>query len=339
LLYFDFIQDKNAFSCLSNPEVELLLKHWYKSKIELSKARDKWLENSPKCWTSIANFKQKIDRDALCKYSISGELLDSQVGSSTMFSLPEQYIGKLALNEFVFETINFDKLMEIRIKNDSFNIVECAIEYLRSNIDNLRNHIINRTIVIDIYFDIVDLTGSDTLSKIASFSPSTISWSNICDYSNYSDFHEMCRKCSSRNNSTLHYLYSMNWPTITYGTTHIDYIDRKNISKMSFEDSLNSSYLLVSEIYNKFNYNKILLVPPIDDIRNLIDDSFFIQNYESWVKFFISKTNIHHPEEQTYYEKSIYNLFSHTNSTIYFVICYDLNLEMKNNNIQKHKIK
>ena len=64
--------------------------------MKLRTARDKWLENSPKCWTSIANFKQKQDRDALCKYSISGELLESHVGNITMFSLPDGYIGKIS---------------------------------------------------------------------------------------------------------------------------------------------------------------------------------------------------------------------------------------------------
>jgi hypothetical protein len=330
LIYFYFVKDKNAFSSLCNPKVQLLLKHWYKSEVKLSEARDKWLENSPKCWTSIANFKQKKDRDALCKYAISGELLESQIGNSTMFSLPNEYIGKLALNEFVFEAINFDKLMEIRIKNVSFNIVECAIEYLRSSIYNLRNHIINRTIVIDIYFDIVDLTKKATLSKIASFNPSTISWSNICDYSNYSDFHEMCRKCSSSlNNRTIHYLYSMNWPSITYGSTHIDYINQKNVSQVFFEESLNKTYLMISEIYEMLDYKKILLYPPIDDMRNLLDDEFFMQTYERWVKFFLSKSNIDNPKQQAFYDKSIYNLFSHTNSTIYIVICYDSNVEIK----------
>jgi hypothetical protein len=302
------------------------LKHWHKSEVKLSIARDKWLENSPKCWTLIANFKEKQDRDALCKYAISGELLESHVGNTTMFSLPDGYIGNISLNESCFESIYFDKLMEIRIKNDSLNIVECAIEYLRSSINNLQSHIINRTIIIDINFEMVDITKLETLSKIASFNPSTISWSNICDYTNYDDFHEMCRKCSSPKNlnSTLHYFYSMNWPTRTYGSSHIDYMYlNESIKEEVFQDAIKCSNLMVSKFYDLFGYKKLLLTEPIDDLRNLIDFSFYMQNYKSWVKHFISKSNIDQPKEQAFFDKSIYNVFSHTSSTIYFVICYD----------------
>ena len=218
--------------------------------------------------------------------------------------------------------------MIIRTKNDTLNIVESAIEYLRSGIDNLRNHVLNRTIIIDLNLEIVDSTKHDLLSKIASFNPATMCWSNICDYMNYSDFHEMCRKCSSSVNkeSTQHYFYSMNWPRITYGTTHIDFMNlNENIKEQIFQDALKKSNYAFSILFELFDCERLLLSQPVDDLRNLIDFPFCVLNYESWVKHFLSKSKLDQSklEEQTIDVNSFYNVFSHSNSTIYCVICYD----------------
>ena len=59
----------------------------------------------------VANFLEKGDRDALCKYDLTGELLPGEVGSVVMFSLPAGYSGNVALNESVFQAIDFNNLI------------------------------------------------------------------------------------------------------------------------------------------------------------------------------------------------------------------------------------
>ena len=93
--------------------------------MKLSKAREKWLEATAGCYRSeIGNFKQKIDRQALCAYFLTGELLLGEVGSVLMFSLPKDYSGAIALNESVFHVIDFEILMGKRLR--CANIVVAA---------------------------------------------------------------------------------------------------------------------------------------------------------------------------------------------------------------------
>jgi hypothetical protein len=52
--------------------------------------------------------------------------------------------------------------------------------------------------------------------EIARMQPFTMSWSNVCDYYSPSQFHEMAKACSGVED-TVHYGYSMNWPSRVKG--------------------------------------------------------------------------------------------------------------------------
>ena len=85
------------------PEVRSFLQHWQLKEVSLSESRAKWLE-APNIGhvVGVANFVDKRDRMALCHYVLTGELLQSDVGSVVMFSLPPGG-GAISMQESVLQ--------------------------------------------------------------------------------------------------------------------------------------------------------------------------------------------------------------------------------------------
>jgi hypothetical protein len=53
-----------------NEGVAKLLRHWQLRDVTLKQARQGWLKDSRTPWVTIANYKKKADRHALCAYSV-----------------------------------------------------------------------------------------------------------------------------------------------------------------------------------------------------------------------------------------------------------------------------
>jgi hypothetical protein len=65
--------------------------------------------------------------------------------------------------------------------------------------------------------------GAMTLvDEIALLKPQTMSWSNLMDIP-LSGFHALAR-CCSQFEDTIHYCYTLNWPTEVFGTCISDYV-------------------------------------------------------------------------------------------------------------------
>ena len=319
---FFISKDKKAFTALAHPEVQALLSHWLTSDVKLFTARQKWLEVTAGCYRNeIGNFKQKVDRQALCAYVLTGELLMGEVGSVLMFSLPKDYSGAIALNESVFHVIDFEILMRKRLQ--CANIVVAATEFLKTGIDKLKKNIFNKSIIIDLNLEIVDISRPKILAEIAALNPYTISWSNICDYCKPADFHDMARQCSGKD--TIHFGYSMNWPTRVFGVSMLDYAADKKEGRDFLEEFIKTSNMGISLMYNMLGCDNLLLSPPALDPRNLIDFSLYIAYKSCWIDYFFSPpiSGIKDINNQVYVEKSFYNLFARAQSTTYFVFNYD----------------
>ena len=160
-----------------------------------------------------------MDRQALCAYAITGELLLGEVGSVVMWSLPEDYLGKIASEENVFQTIDFNYLIEFR--KETSNIMEAAVFLLLASIDSLSKYIREKSVIIELNFKLVSLENKSVVKEISALNPGSISWSNVCDYFSPREFHSLARKCSGK--KTTHYAYSMNWPQRVHGTSYVDF--------------------------------------------------------------------------------------------------------------------
>ena len=306
---------------MSNLEVYGLLLHWQNNQVKLNLARQKWLDGAALAKTVMGNFLLKSDRQALGKYLITGELLKGEVGSLVMFSFPRGYLGHLNMNELIFQTIEFESLMESRLKCD--NIVDAAVNYLRSSIQKLTENILKKHIIVDINFESVNLSKTNVITKIASLNPSTISWNNVCDYYTAQDFHKMAKLCSGK--STVHFAFSLSWPRIVNGTCVYDYIGDaeafENLDTLIYDFYENQ----IPSWYEKMGCQKILRSPFVDNPVNIADYSLHAHFYLKWADYFFSKaiSGISNRVTQTKEVKSFHNFFTRVSSTIYFKFSYD----------------
>jgi hypothetical protein len=67
----------------------------------------------------------------------------------------------------------------------------------------------------------VDPANPALLAHIASLQPTSMSWSNVCDYYHPAEFHAMARTCSRDGTHTAH---MMNYVKSVKGACHMDYM-------------------------------------------------------------------------------------------------------------------
>jgi hypothetical protein len=86
--------------------------------------------------------------------------------------------------------------------------MQAAVAILRKQIESLQNRINSKQITIEIRMGYIE-PESYFLNEMHVLSPTSISWSNICDYFHPSEFGNMLRASSQP--YTRHTIYSMNW--------------------------------------------------------------------------------------------------------------------------------
>jgi tetratricopeptide (TPR) repeat protein len=203
-----------------HPDVAALLQHWRTHDVPLATARKRWLEPLDWKWCSLGDFKQEADRMALCAYVLTGQLLpDADVGSVTMFALPAGYAGVRALNESFFHCLDAHALWERR--EAAPDIVAAGVALLRDGIAAMQGCLTRGDVRIELRLAALE-PGSAAVRAVAAMQPYTMSWSNVCDYFSFADFHALARACSAAKD-TVHYAYSMNWPLRVKGASSLDF--------------------------------------------------------------------------------------------------------------------
>jgi hypothetical protein len=313
-----------------HPDVKALLLHWQSSgTVSLAAARSGWLEITTDLarWRLIGNFKDPNDRMALCTYSLTGQLLDADVGSVVMFTFPAGYQGTLATNDSVFNTISLTHLMAER--QTSTDVVQAAVEYLRKGIQKVSALIKNGSILVDVRLHAVEPSDKAVIASIAALDPYNISWNNVPDYIDPKAFHKMARACSGT--STVHHSYSMNWPTAVYGASVTDFLLPSKVNGLEdisflneIVDKIGSSMQTIHELYGA---SHLLLAPPIDDARNLVDFKLYMDYRHYWEKAFFSCAGMRDPSKQVLEgNPPEYNILSRTNSTVLYTFTYNSNV-------------
>ena len=295
--------------------------HWMRTDVPLTTARQRWLENCTQFCFIIGNFKKKKDRIELCKYSITGDVLEGEVGSLVMWSLPEDYPGKIASNETIFQTIHFESLMKERKATGS--IMTAAVKYLRDGIRKIKSYITERLVLVDIHYNLVSIENTDVIKQIAALDPYTISWSNCCDYCTPKDFHKMAKSCSGK--STIHFAHSINWPQRVFGTSFIDYKANTKEGGQFLDTLVEASSTAANMLHLMLGCKDILHSPPVADLRNLVECGLYVSYKQKWIDFFFSKSvsGIDDTERQLQTEKTYFNFFDRSHSTIYYTFNYD----------------
>jgi hypothetical protein len=119
-------------------------------------------------------------------------------------------------------------------------------------------------------------TVQDSINGIASMKPLTMSWSNVLDYINHRDFHNMARECT-RHSETMHFGYSMNWYADIFGTCLIDCFGSHNTESRSkiLEDSQN----FIRKVYTRRGWEDYFRFPlpqhPVNIVEPVVKDGNF----------------------------------------------------------------
>jgi len=242
----------------------------------------------------IADCLMRHDRLALCAYQLTGQLGDSDVGSLTMFALPQGV--EMTMEESFFHCIPFRELMVERLKyvpDDAgvpaaHNFVSAGVDVLERRVAELSRRVASGSYVVHPLHHAV---GSETADQIAQMRPWTMSWSNVSDYfPDPAAFHACASSCS-RDCGTTHHMYSMNWRFSVSGAFAMDYRSRKiRVGIKDVMEKTISSYYDGVDVsaYHKWSlgssgrFASMLVSPPRTNALNCCDSGLAKQLGPIW---------------------------------------------------------
>lgn len=266
--------------------VKELLKHWLDAEsIPLCEARSQMSKSTSTHISAIAHMLRRRDRLALAEYELTRDFCLHHApfcGNLLMLSCPDG-TPPMDLDETLFSALPFKDIMDVFVDNcrtgrAKKSIIDAAEKYAFTKIMILVKRAQMKQIALELICgDVKDLT-----STIASRRPWTMSWSNVLDYFDYADFHQMARSCSAHGD-TIHYGYSMNWSRDVFGTNILDH----EISTRS--DIIDGANKAVKMLYQINSWDAYLRLPPPCNPINTTGGGFLeMAHYKKWCHHFFS---------------------------------------------------
>ena len=193
-------------------DVAALLEAWRSADVSLEQSRATWLKETTRKWAEIGDYSRKEDRNALCAYMLTGQLLDgATVGSVCMFVTPPGFQAKRSLDESIFHCVPPQAIWEFR-SYGALNMVAAAAKYLRKGVTRIRNGVAAGQLTIELMVEHLSLDNRAALARVAALQPGTVSWSNVCDYTTFKEFHAVARArllCSRHHSLRLQHELAM----------------------------------------------------------------------------------------------------------------------------------
>lgn len=328
------ISFRKALSALLNakfkgsvsPEVLAVWRHWQAHTVSLKQARELWLNDMGKdtslANTYIGNWKQRADRLALCSYLLTGEVLHGDVGSVTMFALPEHMTR--ADQESFLSALPEKELWKSR--HNSEDIVHAGLAVLRLKIRNLKRTFSLGEVEVEVRHDSVEPENVETLKSIAAMKPWTISWNNVCDNLPPADFHTMARKCCE-SKATVQFGCSMKWAQSVKGASSLDFFGRQR----ALDNIIEMSHIAIEHGYTEHRLHDILLFPPNENIMKIADTALAHEMHSKWLEAFFSPAGLRSLEEQVAQpEISSFSVLKRTVGTLFMTWSYDTTCRLDN---------
>lgn len=307
-----------------------LLNHWANAfPFPLAKARA-FIANATKdSFSSIGHLLQKRDRIALAKYELSRDfgIKDrAAYGNKLMFDCPDG-TPPLENDETVFSALNWYEVMDL-VKSSSLStqtLVQAAEAYASAGIRKIASWAAEEQVVVELKCSPVQ----DVVEFISSRKPWTMSWSNICDYVDYSDFHQMARRCSAHGD-TIHFGYSMNWVQIVFGVFIFDFAGPDCVEIRShIIDAANKA---VQESYTLLGWDQHLRSPPpTNPINTTSHHCLEYLHFRKWCDYFFGIARRDGPCQVGNVEHAFSSPLSTTGaSTVAFSWTYDADIHFNN---------
>ena len=279
---------------VSHPKVASYLNHWLSAEpVSFKEARRLWLNNTVqqniKLFHGISSCKRRKDRLAITNYFLTGEVFgDSNfeatslnaVGSLPFWRCPG---GSPPLEEdTMFNTFLLEDLMSSLLEDKGRNFVQAFEAHALLKLDNIRSRLLNKKLTIEVYVGVVmPLTSKDGHGLVhfvaERVKPRTIGWSNVIDYMELGDLHDLGRAMSP-NGNVMHYGYSMNWCTEVFGANILDYqmINNYKTANVLLDLALGENYggnngsatNLLSQYGALIGANEVFLYPDYDTPMN-----------------------------------------------------------------------
>lgn len=207
------------------------------------------------------------------------------VGSLAMWIVPEgspPFEGENVFNHVTLETL----LKELDESNGTNTIVDLFMMLKRKQLEKTHMLLQKGRIIITLKCGNVESVsnpdGLALLNEVAALKPQSMSWSNLMDYFPKSVFHDICCFCSEP--GTIHYGYTMNWPTQVYGSCISDFVgkNQKEVNRI-LEGSIGPKASRDARISG---LDRFFTVPLHENPLNLC--SYFLMNEvkQKWVDFF-----------------------------------------------------
>lgn len=320
------ISSKRNYHC----DVLELLNHWANaSSFPLAKARACIANATKDSFSSIGHMLQKRDRIALAKYELSRDfgIKDKAIyGNKLMFDCPDG-TPPLENDETVFSSLNWYDVMDL-VKSGSLStetVVQAAEAYASAGIWKIASWAVKGQVVVELKCAPVQ----HVVDFISSHKPWTMSWSNICDYVDYSDFHRMARRCSAHGD-TIHFGYSMNWVQIVFGVFIFDFAGSDCVEIRSrIIDAANEA---VQQSYNMLGWDQHLRSPPpTNPINTTSQHCLEYLHFKKWCDFFFGIARRHGPCQVGNVEHALSSPLSTTGgSTVAFSWTYDADIHFNN---------
>eukprot|EP01042_Synura_sphagnicola_P001282 gene1282-1453_t len=180
-----------------NPEMLAVFLRWNSHDVSISEASSGWLLTRSVSAMYICNLLRKADRLAVCEYHVTGALFGGDVGSVVMFGLPGKDYGELELNINFLGTIPVELLNEAWIKPGAGTVVDAACDLVLERIELLRRRVRAGKVFIQVHNMSISPENAEVFRFISALDPSSISWSNLCDFFTPQEFGEMLRQCKA----------------------------------------------------------------------------------------------------------------------------------------------
>uniref|UniRef100_A0A0G4I8Z5 Uncharacterized protein n=1 Tax=Chromera velia CCMP2878 TaxID=1169474 RepID=A0A0G4I8Z5_9ALVE len=324
------------------PAVREFLQQWLRAGgTSIEEARRRWLnaQTSPNVeagrpW-KISALKAKADRAALSRLLLTGEvpaLPASDVGSITFWCNPRGTAG-VENNGVFLQTLSHTLLWSERLRSEKSDVVSCGSLILQSRIASLQKRLVDGTFSVDLRCAKMQRAGG-VVREIASLSPQTVSWSNLCDYFSSHDFHAMARESAP---SACHLMHSMNWRWHVKGASLIDYESERQEEVYQQSVEVVSGQLLESarggESLPVENGMSDLVVCPSEmlvhgTLENVVDSALTQSHARLWVERFVSRAAAAaSPHEGgaslEHVHAEPFSIFSRSFSTAFFSLKYN----------------
>eukprot|EP00957_Ditylum_brightwellii_P204271 15338449-Ditylum_brightwellii.AAC.1 len=103
---------------------------------------------------------------------------------------------------------------------ENSNVIDRTISYFERNMQKFIRHIHNGTLNFIPMLGVAAGSNHVMIQEIREKKPYIISWSNVIDYIQPAEFHQLAKQISCED--TVHYLHSCNWTCRVFGTDIMD---------------------------------------------------------------------------------------------------------------------